>query len=114
MRPSDKAIGFRILVEPEQVASQSESGLVLGTDDMIEQQQRGIDVGTVLDIGSAAFKLERFGNECPIKVGDKIRFKQYTGHIFRLKNELGKPISGFYQVINDDDVLSVLEESEDV
>ena len=110
----DKAIGFRILVEPEQALGKTASGLITGTDEMIEQEQRGKDVGTVLDIGPAAFKLDRFGNESPIKVGDKIRFKQYAGHIFRLKNEVGKPISGFYQVINDDDVLSVIEESEDV
>ena len=50
----DKAIGFRILVEPTQANSKTASGLITGTDEMIEQQQRSMDTGTVLDIGPAA------------------------------------------------------------
>lgn len=107
----EKATGFRVLVRPLQVAGKTSSGIITGTETEIEVQQRANDVGTVVDIGPAAFRLERFGNEAPIKIGDTIRFKQYAGHIFRLKDELGKPVSDWYQVINDDDVLTIIEES---
>lgn len=109
----DRPIGFRLLVEPQQAVEKTASGILTGTAEMLEQQQRGMDVGTVLGIGPSAFKLERFG-DVPVKVGDKIRFKQYAGHIFRHKDATGKPTSGFYQIINDDDVLSIIEESENV
>lgn len=109
----ERATGFRILVKPHQVAGKTSSGIVTGTDEMIEAQQRANDVGVVLDIGPSAFEHDRFGGKPPIKVGDTIRFKTYAGHCYRLKNELGQPVSDWFQVINDDDVLTIIEESVD-
>ena len=111
----DKATGFRVIVRPQQGERESAGGIVkFHSDDEGEAAQRANDVGEVVDIGPAAFQLDRFGNDSPIKVGDKIRFKQYAGHLFRYKDSLDRPTSEFYQIINDDDVLTIIEESEDV
>ena len=106
----DKAIGFRIIVEIERIEEKTESGIVIGTADQIDTAQRGCDIGTVVSVGAAAFKLDRFGNTAWCKPGDKIRFKQYAGHAFREKDHLGRSLGPYYQVINDDDVLTIIEE----
>lgn len=110
----DKAIGFRIIVEVERIEETTESGIVIGTSDQIDLAQRGCDIGKVVSIGDAAFRLARFGDKAWCKVGDKIRFKQYAGHAFRQKDHLGRSVGPYYQVINDDDVLSIVEEASDV
>ena len=58
--------------------------------------------------------VDRFGKVPWCKEGDRIRFKSFGGHIFRLKNDLGQSEGDYYQVINDEDVLTIIEESEDV
>lgn len=106
---NEKAIGFRITVFPDQIERETSGGIVKYTDHDWEVAQRAVDVGTVLDIGGAAFKLDRFGNECPIKKGDKIRFKLYAMHLYRDKDEFGRSVGPWYGVINDDDVLTIVE-----
>lgn len=107
---NEKALCFRIIVLPDQIESQTGFGLIRGTAEEIERMQRAVDVGRVVSVGDTAFKLERFGNESPIKVGDRIRFKKYATHLFREADEYGKPIGAWYGVLNDDDVLTILED----
>lgn len=105
---NEKAIGFRIIVLPDQIAQETASGIKMYTDDEWEIAQRAVDVGVIVSIGNAAFKHDRFGNESPVKVGDKVRFKKYATHLFRDVNEHGRAIGEWYGVVNDDDILTVL------
>ena len=104
---TETPIAFRILVRPDQVTS---SGKIQLIDEQQYREQQANDLGTVERVGEFAFAHDRFGNTCPIKAGDRIRFKQFAGHIFQYKDELGQKCGDFYQIINDDDVLCVLDE----
>jgi len=107
----EQATGFRILVHPDQIDRKTSSGIDMYTDETYEIAQRAVDIGTVLSIGEFAFQMQRFGNKCPIKVGDKIRFKKYATHLFRHQDNLRQPVGDWFGVINDDDVLTIVEEA---
>ena len=111
---NERPIGFRILVKPEQVPRKTPGGIEKFANEFEwEVAQRHNQIGEVIGVGDAAFALDRFGNECPLKVGDKIRFKVHAGHLFRERDDLGNAYGDFYQVINDDEVLTIIEESAD-
>lgn len=107
---NEKALNFRITIKPKQLKQDSAAGIQMYTNDEFEIAQRGVDTGEVLAIGSTCFQLDRFGNNCEIKVGDKVRFKKYAAHWHRDTDEYGRPQGEWYGVINDDDVLTILEE----
>ena len=107
----EKPIGFRITVLPEQISQETEGGIVTHTDHELEVAQRAVDTGTVLAIGKTAFAVNRFGQECEIKVGDRIRFKLYAISLYRDKDSHGRGTGPWYGVINDEDVLTIIEEA---
>lgn len=106
---NEKALNFKITIKPIQIQQDTEGGIRKYTDEQLEVVQRGVDVGHVLSIGKNAFQHDRFGNECEIKVGDKVRFKLHSAHWHRDTDEFGIPRGEWYGVINDDDVLTILE-----
>jgi len=76
-----KAIGFRVLVKPDDIIKTSKGGIAIVTDERLE---RGATVtGTVLDIGPEAFRA--FNNAAGVdytpwvKVGDHIFYAKYAG-----------------------------------
>nr|ASN63365.1 co-chaperonin GroES [uncultured virus] len=107
----EKALNFRIIIHPVQLDWETEGGIrKYGSDDEYEIAQRAVDKGRVISIGEASFKPERFG-KVEIKEGDLVRFKKYAGHMYRDVDHLGKPLTDWFVVMNDDDVLTILEEA---
>lgn len=108
---NDKALNFRIIIKPKQLKQDSDSGIQMYTDDEWEVAQRAVTIGEVLSIGDTAFMLERFGKKCPIKVGDTVRYKKYAAQWERDTDEYGRAQGEWYGVINDDDILTIVEEA---
>lgn len=97
--------GHRVLLKPidfnekdEVYKAAKEMGLILSKDQS-KREQAGVDVGTILAIGSLCWS--DFGDGEPwAKVGDKVMFAKYGGHLFEDKGE-------WYVLINDEDLLGV-------
>lgn len=101
--------GLSILVEPEQIAEKTESGIVLGTPEQLEREQMRQTDAIVLAIGPRAFhdELDSEGNVIPrCKVGDRVVMKAYAGMM--RKGTDGRT----YRIIADTDVIGTLEKSE--
>ena len=95
-----KAVGFRILVRPDEVKTRTESGIELALDLNAEKGARV--TGTIVDIGEIAWKA--FNPQSPyagLRVGDRVYFAKYAGKRlvdFDTKEE--------YVVLNDEDIVA--------
>ena len=96
-----KPVGLSLVIEPDQVAETTESGIVLGTPEQLEREQLRQTDGLVLAIGSMAFFDEK---EVRCKVGDRVVMKAHAGMM--RKGTDGKQ----YRIIADSDVIGILEE----
>lgn len=96
-----KPVLHRILIKPEDVETVSPGGIVLAINEA--REQAAAEKGTVLDIGTTAFK--DYG-ETPdlIKVGDKVFFAKYAGK--QVTDVDGKK----FLLVNDEDIVGVLYE----
>ncbi len=111
-----KAVGFRLIVKPDEVELKTASGIVIATNEKMERN--ATDKGTVLDIGPEAFRSYNrtagFQNYVPwCKVGDKITYAKYAGKWVKtgiIKDD-GKEEE--LLIINDEDVTSVVDDSSD-
>lgn len=109
----EKNLGYRILVKPTQIPKTTPSGItIFSSEQEHRMEQARNNIGIVLVVGEVAFRHPRWGwgqdgFKCPVKVGDKIRFKEHAGHLYQYKDETGNMTGDFYQIINDDDYLSV-------
>lgn len=99
-----KAVGFRVLVDPDPVEEVSKGGIILATDKKMEAG--ATQSGEVLDIGPEAFRAYNraagFKEYVPwCKIGDRISFARYAGKWITRDNH-------DYLMINDEDVVAVL------
>lgn len=98
-------LGHRILVKPEKLdesdevyASAKKAGIQL-LEASARQEQIAVDKGTVLALGSTAFK--DFGDHPWCKVGDKIAYTRYGGKLLK------DPENGLeYIILNDEDAIA--------
>jgi co-chaperonin GroES (HSP10) len=95
-----KAIGFRVLVKPDDVIKTSKGGIAIVTDERLE---RGATVtGIVLDVGPEAFRA--FNKSAGVdytpwvKVGDHVFYAKYAGKA--IVGEDGEN----YLFLNDEDI----------
>lgn len=97
--------GFMILVKRDEIKKQTESGIILATDEKLEKA--AMNKGTVLGIGPAAWGADWLGGgKIPwCKVGDKICFAKYAG-----TNYVDEETKEEFLLIRDEDVLMVIEE----
>lgn len=108
-RYSHRPQHFRVLIEIEQLP-QTRGGIVVGTQEKIEEEQAGHTYGTIVEIGETAFQHSRFGHNCPYKVGDFVKFRTYAGEPAReFLDNLGRWSGKYYRIVNDDDLLAVYE-----
>lgn len=96
-----KALGFRLLVQPDEVEEITAGGIVLALDTKLEKGAQ--TTGTIVGIGedvAVAFKpkTEFWG----LKVGDKVHYPKYAGKW--LKDTVTKEE---VLAINDEDVIAV-------
>lgn len=100
-------VGYSILVLPEQVKRQSESGIELMTETTAEREQLRQTDGIVIAIGPRAFDKETdpLGNVVPrCKVGDRVIMIAYAGMVRKGNDDL------MYRLVADDDIIGILEE----
>lgn len=92
--------GWRVVVLPDKVKTETESGIVISTGSQTMREEMAQVDGIVVAMGSECYNK----HETPwCKIGDKVIFGKYSG-IFRKGND-GKT----YRIINDEDVVATLE-----
>lgn len=93
--------GYRILVDPDEVKKETESGIVLVTDEKLERAAN--QKGTVVGLGEFAY--DGYKGKW-VKLGDRIIYSQYAGKFLEDPNEEGH----LFVVLNDEDVVAIIKE----
>ena len=102
-----KAVGWRITVLPHKGIDKTKGGLLL-TDKAIEEQQLTTNVGLILNMGPDAYSDKtKFPNGPWCKKGDWVVFARYAGS--RVKIDGGE-----IRILNDDEILSTIEDPTDI
>lgn len=100
-------VGVSILVLPDQIKTETESGIQIMTHSQAEREQLKQTDGVVVAIGPLAFYDERDkegNNVARCKVGDRVIMTAYAGMVRRGNDEQ------LYRLIKDDDIVGILEE----
>lgn len=102
MTPSKiRPVGNKILVLPDLVEQETASGIVVVTDINLEKEMMAQTEGIIIAVGNTAWADQK---EAWAKVGDRVIFSKYTGHIRTGKD--GK----VYRILNDLDVGAVIDD----
>jgi co-chaperonin GroES (HSP10) len=106
-----KAVGHRLIVEPDPVETVTEGGIILKID--TKQERAGSQKGTVLQVGPMAWKNEfmGFGVEgwAPwVQPGDRVFFARYAGKMVKASDD--PKDEKYYVVLNDEDIQALIEE----
>ena len=98
---SIKVLGARVVIEPETQTNQTDSGIVIASDNIEPKYQ-----GTVVATGTGA-RLEN-GEKMPMEIapGDKVIYTKMAG--VPVKNPNNKDEE--FLVINERDVIAIIEE----
>lgn len=96
-------VATSVLVEPDQVAQTTESGIVVSSNAQHEREEMKQTDGVVVAIGPHAYYDEK---QPRCKVGDRVVMAVYAGMVRKGKD--GKT----YRLIKDDDVIALLEKDE--
>ena len=105
-----KPLLHRVLVKPDTLdvdpafAAAKRAGLVMPEHSAVKMEENRVDTGTVIDIGSTAFKAymkEGDLEEVPVKIGDRISFAKYAGKVI-MQGETK------FIVLNDEDIVAVM------
>jgi chaperonin GroES len=101
-----KAVGHRVIVQPDPVEEVSKGGIVLAVDH--KREIRAADKGTVIQVGEMAWKNDLYGYGKPgwepwCKAGDRVFFARYAGKGF-------KDGQKDYIVLNDEDIQCLILE----
>lgn len=115
-----KVRGFRVVVKPDKIVKETESGIVLATDEKLEKT--GVQRGILVAIGDEAWKAYRKVNENGeevngqpwANVGDYVLFARHAGRYVYDPFESEENDHNEYMIMNDDDILAVLSEGENV
>ncbi|MEQ8226715.1 MAG: co-chaperone GroES family protein [Rhodospirillales bacterium] len=104
-----RPVGWRILVQPLEVAEVTSSGIYL-PDETKDAQHHLNYVGKVVALGDAAYKHRKFeGAEPWVKPGDWVVHGRYCGQEIIVS---GKKTDHRFRFVNDDDILAVAEHPE--
>lgn len=113
-----KVRGFRVIVKPDKVQKETESGIVLAGDEKLKKtgMQRGILVA-IGDQAWAAFRsVDENGKEVNgrpwAKPGDYVLFSRHAGRFIHDPFENDEDEANEYLIMNDEDILAVLVEGE--
>ncbi len=105
-----KVVLHRILIKQDKLEETNKDyvrmkqlGLVVSESDDRKRAQAGVDTGTVVAIGSTAFR--DFGTESPIIVGDKIAYARFSGKFIT-----DPATQEEFVALNDEDVICVFHE----
>lgn len=100
-----KPLGHRLLVKPDSIEdvddnyrSAKKAGIII-PDQEARKEQIAVDKGTVVDIGSTAFK--DFGGDPWCQVGDRVAYTRYGGKFLK-----DPETDEEYLILNDEDVIA--------
>jgi co-chaperonin GroES (HSP10) len=96
-------VGISVLVLPDPVAQETESGIVISTDSEHSREEMRQTDGVVVAIAPDAFYDERVPR---CKVGERIIMAAYAGMVRKGNDGLT------YRLIKDDDVVAILVKDE--
>ena len=95
-----KPVLHRILIKPDELEVKTNSGIIIQYD---KREEKAVETGTVLDIGSTAFK--EFGTTAEqegIVKGKRVTYAKYAGKEVKEGEEK-------FLLINDEDIVGVFE-----
>ena len=96
--------GFRLLVRPlaPEAEIKTKSGVLLyKTEQTVDREKGGMDLGEVIEVGAACWLRPDHGSKPWCKAGDYIRFYAYKGATVE------HPTHGALFILNDSDVIGV-------
>lgn len=97
-------VGYRLLIKQTSKSILSSGGIIIATEKEDARQQKGQNYGEVMALGPECYNK----NKIPwCKVGDIVRYRAYSGEIFKDKNDEDV----WWHVMNDEDILGVVEEN---
>lgn len=105
-----QAVGFRLLVQPDNIEKKTESGILLEYGAKEEFHKMAVTGGTVLTMGPQAYKSADVSptGEPWCKVGDRVLFGKYNGTWVRDPDNEERQLV----VLNDVDVIAILPPKE--
>lgn len=89
----------RIILKLDDVETKTESGIII-PEEVTKKERKAVEIGTVIAIGSTAFK--DFGADNVIKVGDRVVIAKYSGKEVRDSDDTE------YVIVNDEDIICIL------
>jgi len=101
--------GHRILVRPQRLEDVDEAYKAAQRAGIIIQetheklQQAAVDKGTVIELGSTAFK--DFGGEAWCKVGDLVAYARYGGKLIK-----DPKTQEDFLILNDEDIIAIIKD----
>jgi len=104
-----KIVGQRLLVKPDPVEKQTNSGIVLPGEWDERRERAATHTGVVIDISPIAWR-DISGGDPWCKIGDHIVFARHAGKVLE---DLENPKEAV-MAIRDEDVQCIIEEVEDV
>jgi co-chaperonin GroES (HSP10) len=100
-----KPVGYRILIKQQSKSNLSSGGIVLGSDKEAGRQQKGQCFGEVMELGADSYPSDKFPGGPWCKVGDIVRYRAYSGEIFKDENDENV----WWHLMNDEDILGVVK-----
>jgi len=99
-----KPCGYRLLIKPETVETQTDSGLTIVLQENIRKEQTAQVYGIIIAIGPECWK-DKKGNGKPwASEGDKVCYVRHSG-----KYIIDKETDEEFVVLNDEDILVIME-----
>ena len=102
-----RAVGHLILIKVEKPAERTKGGIVLPSQ-VRDAEQRGAEIGVVVDIGPTAYMADGLGGVPWINVGDRIFFAKYAGKWVKEPEDDAEE----FLMIRDDDVCGRIDHHE--
>ena len=93
--------GWRILVKIDKAEEKTDGGIYL-PEQAKQREDDNQEIGTVVELGPMAYMESRFGGVPWCKAGDKVLFVKHGG----------KKV-GDYRVLNDEDVMATVYDSQE-
>ncbi len=94
-------VGHKILIMPNEIETTTDSGIITVTDINLEKEEMAQTEGVIIAVGNNAWADQK---EAWAKVGDRVIFSKYTGHV-RVGAD-GK----YYRIVNDLDIGAIIKE----
>lgn len=99
-----EALGFRVLVEKDDIETKTAGGIVLAVDEKLERHK--VNTGIVKSIGPVAWKAygPSYSGEPWCSIGDKVIFSRYAGVVV-----VDPDTAKEYTLLSDDDIAAVVK-----